>query len=205
MNARGAAVATRYLGGAVLAAVVTALLFVVMFSLIATNDLALDQTPLVPVADVVLGATEIDVRAQTAKPDKPDEPEIPPPPMDIPQQSTFDIDTSISVNFAPVAAMNIGVGNMNVSDGEYLPIVKVAPIYPRRAQSRGIQGYCIIEYTVTKAGAIRDAQALECKPKGFFERASLKAAEKFKYKPRIVDGEPIEVSGVRNKFTYTLE
>ena len=40
---------------------------------------------------------------------------------------------------------------------------------------------------------------------GVFERASVKAAEKFKYKPRVVDGEPIEVAGVQNKFTYELE
>jgi protein TonB len=28
---------------------------------------------------------------------------------------------------------------------------------------------------------------------------------KFKYKPRIVDGEPIEVAGVQNKITFQLE
>ncbi|MDA0651131.1 MAG: energy transducer TonB, partial [Proteobacteria bacterium] len=32
-----------------------------------------------------------------------------------------------------------------------------------------------------------------------------KASEKFKYKPRVVDGEAIEVAGVQNKFTYELE
>ncbi|MEC7960552.1 MAG: energy transducer TonB, partial [Pseudomonadota bacterium] len=42
-------------------------------------------------------------------------------------------------------------------------------------------------------------------PKGIFERASLKAALKFKYKPRVVDGQAIEVAGVQNKFTYELE
>jgi protein TonB len=62
-----------------------------------------------------------------------------------------------------------------------------------------------VEYTVTKNGSIRDPQAVDCQPAGIFERASVKAAEKFKYKPRVVDGEPIEVAGVQNKFTYTLE
>ena len=94
---------------------------------------------------------------------------------------------------------------MSSGDGEYLPIVKVAPIYPRRAQTRGITGYCIVEYTVTKSGSIRDPQPVDCSPSGVFERASVKAAEKFKYKPRVVDGEPIEVAGVQNKFTYELE
>jgi protein TonB len=46
---------------------------------------------------------------------------------------------------------------------------------------------------------------VDCQPSGVFERASVKAAEKFKYKPRVVDGEAIEVAGVQNKFTYELE
>ena len=94
---------------------------------------------------------------------------------------------------------------MATGDGEYLPIVKVAPIYPRRAQSRGITGYCIVEYTVTTSGAIRDPKAVDCDPPGVFDSASVKASLKFKYKPRVVDGVPIEVGGVQNKFTYELE
>jgi protein TonB len=94
---------------------------------------------------------------------------------------------------------------MSSGDGEYLPIVKVAPIYPRRAQTRGITGYCIVEYTVTASGAIRDPKAVDCQPAGVFDAASVKAATKFKYKPRVVDGVAIEVGGVQNKFTYELE
>ena len=58
---------------------------------------------------------------------------------------------------------------------------------------------------MTKTGSIRDPIAVDCSPQGVFESASVKAAEKFKYKPRVVDGEPIEVAGVQNKFTYELE
>ena len=101
--------------------------------------------------------------------------------------------------------LQIGGLGFDSSDGEYLPIVKVAPIYPRRAQTRGIQGYCIVEYTVTKNGSIRDPVAVDCQPSGVFDDASVKAALKFKYKPRVVDGQAIEVPGVQNKFTYEIE
>jgi protein TonB len=136
---------------------------------------------------------------------KVDDPEEPPPNLDTPD---VDMDMNVEVvNVAPQTQVDItldgptGVGG----DGEYLPIVKVAPIYPRRAQSRGITGYCIVEYTVTTSGAIRDPRAVDCQPSGVFDAASVKAAEKFKYKPRVVDGQPIEVPGVQNKFTYELE
>ena len=101
--------------------------------------------------------------------------------------------------------VDVTAGAITNVDGEYLPIVKVAPIYPRRAQTRGITGYCIVEYTVTTSGAIRNPVAVDCQPSGVFETASVKAAEKFKYKPRVVDGQAIEVPGVQNKFTYELE
>ena len=122
------------------------------------------------------------------------------------EQLDVDMDVDIN-NVAPQASIDIsiGTGTMAQGDGEYLPIVKVAPIYPRRAQSRGISGYCIVEYTVTTSGAIRDSRAVDCQPSGVFDKASVKASLKFKYKPRVVDGEPIEVAGVRNKFTYELE
>jgi protein TonB len=63
-------------------------------------------------------------------------------------------------------SVEISSSGMSSGDGEYLPIVKVAPIYPRRAQTRGITGYCIVEYTVTKSGSIRDPQPVDCQPSG---------------------------------------
>ncbi|MBN1239057.1 MAG: energy transducer TonB, partial [Gammaproteobacteria bacterium] len=88
--------------------------------------------------------------------------------------------------------------------GEYLPIVKVAPVYPARAASRGLEGYVIVEFTVTRTGTTKDISVVES-TSSLFERAAVDAAGKFKYKPRVIDGEPVEVPGVRNKITFVLE
>jgi protein TonB len=96
-----------------------------------------------------------------------------------------------------------GVGGFS-SDGEYLPIVKVAPVYPRRAQTRGIEGYVLLEFFVTTTGAVRDPRVVESKPPGIFDNAAMQAALKFKYKPKVVNGEPVEVAGVRNLITFEL-
>ena len=77
-------------------------------------------------------------------------------------------------------------------------------MYPRRAAARGIEGYVLLEFTVTKTGAVRDPRVLESKPPGIFDRAAMNASLKFKYKPKVVNGEPIEVSGVRNRITFEL-
>jgi protein TonB len=196
----------RLLIGSALAIPVAGGLFFIMQYLIASADLNLDDSKQRKVADIHMPERTIETNTAEPKPDKPDEVDEPPPDLDTPQ---MDMDMNMeAVNMAPAATLDLaiaGTGGLSASDGEYLPIVKVAPIYPRRAQSRGIEGYCIIEYVVTKNGSIRDPQAIDCQPSGIFERASLKASLKFKYKPRVVDGEAIEVAGVQNKFTYELE
>jgi protein TonB len=106
------------------------------------------------------------------------------------------VDIDLSPGFGIVAGS---------ADGDYLPIVKVAPIYPSRAVDREIEGYVIVEFTVTKTGAVRNPRVVEYHPSTIFNRAALAAALKFKYKPRIVNGEPIEVHGVLNKITFKLE
>jgi len=179
-------------------------LFFVMQSLI-DREYEQEEVKSRKIADIVVPNKDIEVNLKEVKPEKVEDPEEPPPEM---QPLEFDMDMDVDVvNLAPTAKVNVSISSSGMSsgDGEYLPIVKVAPIYPRRAQTRGITGYCIVEYVVTKTGSIRDPQPVDCQPQGVFERASLKAAEKFKYKPRVVDGEPIEVAGVQNKFTYELE
>jgi len=191
--------------GALLAIPVAGGLFFIMQYLIASADPNIEDKEDFRIADIHMPEREIDTQIKEQKPDKVEDPETPPPDMSTPD---FDMDMDMNVvNLAPATRVEVAISGsgMSTSDGEYLPIVKVAPIYPRRAQTRGIEGYCIVEYTVTRQGSIRDPQPVDCQPSGVFETASVKAAEKFKYKPRVVDGEPIEVAGVQNKFTYELE
>ena len=87
---------------------------------------------------------------------------------------------------------------------EYAPLEKKAPIYPYVTQFNGIEGYCIVQYTVTQLGKVKNAFPETCSPIGLFEGVSVESAKKFIYQPRIVDGIPKSVSGVQNKFTFDL-
>jgi protein TonB len=190
--------------GAALAVPVAIGLFFIMQSLIDT-EFEQTESKARKIADIVVPDKVVETNLKQAKPEKVEDPEEPPPEL---EPISFDTNMDMNVvNTAPQAkvSLNLSASGMSSGDGEYLPIVKVAPIYPRRAQTRGITGYCIVEYTVTTTGAIRDPQAVDCDPPGMFDSASIKAAEKFKYKPRVVDGVAIEVAGVQNKFTYELE
>ena len=194
----------RLLISALLAVPVALGLFMVMNALI-DSDFEQDELKSRKIADIVTPEETIETNVKEQKPEKVEDPEQPPPEMQ-PLDFDMDMDTNVA-NIAPTTGVDISISSSGMSsgDGEYLPIVKVAPIYPRRAQTRGITGYCIVEYTVTRAGSIRDPKPVDCQPSGVFESASVKASLKFKYKPRVVDGEAIEVAGVQNKFTYELE
>ena len=197
----------RSIVGAVAAVPIALGLFYLMQSLIDTQ-FEQEDVKTRKIADIVVPDKVIETNLKEVLPEKVEDPDEPPPDME-PLDFDTDLDMSMA-NMAPTVAVNVSINSSGLSsgDGEYLPIVKVAPIYPRRAQTRGITGYCIVTYTVTTTGAIRDPYVeneSDCSPKGIFERASIKAALKFKYKPRVVDGQAIEVAGVRNQFTYELE
>ena len=194
----------RIIVGGLLAIPVAIGLFYIMQSLV-DRDFKQEDTKARKIADIVVPDKVIETNLKEDLPEKIEDPEEPPPDLE-PIEFDSDVDMGV-VNNAPTTGISLKLNSSGMSsgDGEYLPIVKVAPIYPRRAQTRGISGYCIVEYTVTKTGSIRDPIAVDCQPSGIFDRASVKAATKFKYKPRVVDGEPIEVAGVQNKFTYELE
>jgi protein TonB len=138
------------------------------------------------------------------KPPKP--PELPP---EVPPQDMDSVDPNApTINIpAPPVSTNIdigGPGGMNIAEGDYLPIVRVAPVYPARALSRGIEGYVDMSFTVTTTGTVKDP-IVEFSTSSLFDRAATRAVLKFKYKPRVVDGIPVDVSGVKTRISFQIE
>ncbi|SET45910.1 energy transducer TonB [Thalassotalea agarivorans] len=199
----------RYLIAATLAIAMTLALLWGMQTLIAGGEDAMSEPPKGNVLDFIRLKQEEQVVKKERKPQKPPKPKEPPPPIQQPQMAQSNpnaeaISTDFSADIAAETALTGGL-NLDSGDGDYLPIVKVAPVYPRRAQARGIEGYVIVEFTVTKNGAVRDPIVVEAKPERIFDRAAMDAALKFKYKPRVVDGQPMEVAGVQNRITFEID
>ncbi len=196
---------TRFAVAGVTSLVVTfALLWLMQFLIATGKDVLTDRRDYRFVDFVRIKQDEV-VNLDEDKPEKPPEPEQQPPDMPQPQVDQLNTSNTVNISFTRTG-INLDPirGNFAVADGDYLPIVKVAPIYPRRAQSRGLQGSCVVEFTVTKTGTVRDARAIEC-TSPLFERASVNAAAKFKFKPRVVDGQEIEVPGVQQLVSFEIE
>jgi protein TonB len=199
---------TRLAIGLVLALAITLSLFWLMQYLIETADRSLNDDGAGNLVDFVRVKRDETVKARQAKPKKPPPPDTPPPQPPTPQLDNLDANAEkIAISAVPVETdiEMTGGFSLGVGEGDYLPIVKVAPIYPNRALTRGIEGFCVVQYTVTRLGTTKDPLIVESQcTSTLFHRASLNAALKFKYKPRILDGEAVEVPGVQNKFTYEI-
>ena len=201
---------SRFLIAFVVSLAITLGLFFLMQSLIKMGGSALTEPPKGSVLDFVRIKPEEQVQQKERKPRKPPKPEEPPPPMDSPQMDSPSPDAdssgmSFAADVGDSMALEGGGLALEGGDGEYLPIVKVSPVYPRRALQRGIEGFVIVEFTVTKQGVVKDVFVIEANPQGIFEQAAMDAAKKFKYKPRVVNGEPAEVSGVQNRITFQID
>ena len=194
--------------GLIMATVVTLSLFWLMQYLIETADRTLNDDGAGNLVDFVRVKRDEQVERRQLKPKKPPPPDTPPPQPPTPQLDNLNPNAEkIAISAVPVETdiEMTGGFSLGVGEGDYLPIVKVAPIYPNRALTRGIEGYCVVQYTVTRQGTTKDPFVVESQcTSGLFHNASLNAALKFKYKPRIMDGEAVEVPGVQNKFTYEI-
>jgi len=193
-----------------IALAVTFALFYIMQYLITSGYSNLDDDAKGYVVDFVEVEREEIVERKKHKPKKPPPPESPPPELPAPKLDDVNPSTDKVVIAAVPVETEIELSaegfSLSMGDGEYLPIVKILPIYPRRAISRGIEGYVILDFTVTKIGTVKDIKVVESKPDTtIFHKAAIKAAEKFKYKPRVVDGQAVDVTGVKNKITFRLE
>ena len=194
--------------GIVLGLAVTAGLFWMMQYLIDTADRELNEGASGHLVDFVRLKRDENIERRQLKPKKPPVPDTPPPQPPTPQLENLNPNAEkIAISAVPVETdieMSGGF-SLGVGEGDYLPIVKVAPIYPQRALSRGIEGFCVVQYTVTRQGTIRDPVIVESMCSStLFQRASIQASLKFKYKPRVIDGQAVEVPGVQNKFTYEI-
>ena len=197
----------RYAFSVVIGTVVTLSLLFVMHLLIASGKTALTKPRDRAKLEFVRVKRNENLNVEDFTPEKPPKPPETPP--ETPPQDMDNMDPNApSINVAPPTVAQTadigGPGGMNIAEGDYLPIVRVAPVYPARALSRGLEGYVDLEFTVTTAGTVRDPVIL-FSTSSLFERAASRAVLKFKYKPRVVDGVPVDVPGVKTRITFQIE
>lgn len=197
----------RYTAAFALAALVTFGLFWVMQALIAL-EAELDESEQRRVIDFVRLKRDTDTETKDRElPDrKPPEKEPPPPELNLSQNLRPDAgDASFVPDFsADVELATAGLGGLAAADSEPVPLVRVLPDYPPRAAQRGIEGWVEVEFTISATGTVKNARVVGYEPSTIFNKSAVRAVQKWKYNPKMVDGKPQERPGIIVRFPFQL-
>jgi protein TonB len=214
MNARAIAAsnAAPTLSAAGAALLFSLLLFGLLYSVIRIGQAHLEQREALPTIDFVRLKRDTEVETlQRRKPPPP--PPAPPPPakMKIASDavtqaglSGLDIpDLNLRADVSGSALAGKGPSAAAMFDGDIMPLQCPPTSYPADARRAGVTGWVQVEFVVNPDGSVRSARAIEAQPKGLFEASAVIAAQRCKFKPKMVDGKPVEQRG-RRKWNFEL-
>lgn len=195
----------------VAAAIVTFGLFYLMQSLIARDSNELYERQKRTAFDFV--RMKRDERVERKKRDKPRKinRKEPPPPAQMPvaKLSKAPVKQALKVDAPPFRPNVAMAGDPHlggaVSDSDIVPLVRPLHRYPSRAQARGIEGWVHLRFDVTPEGTTTNIVVLDSDPARTFDRAAVKAVEKYKYKPRVENGVPVLRPGVEVVLSFEME
>ena len=190
----------RWIVGLPVAALATALLFLVMTYLI-DQEFA-PQAKTTPVIDEIIVTPKKKKRRDPEKPPRVDEIETPEP-IELEPFEKSDLPGDNSSFRTPPGPDRgpdpDGPGDLIIAG----PSIPIPPPYPERCVQRGAEGVVIVEFDVTARGEVVNARIVSS-PDGCFDRPVLRAVEKWRYAPQVIDGELAARQNVREQFRFQL-
>lgn len=189
---------------ALLGFIVTGVMFWFLWALITGGGGAMNLRPAVRI-DFTPLRHDTATESKRDKVDRPKPQQVP----EMPDMSRTSFDAGDNTaNFNMNVQSDISMGGITVSGGsdrDVIPLVRINPEYPRRAQARGIEGWVQFEFTITPAGTVKDVKVIDAEPKGIFEDAATKAILRWKYNPKVEEGRAVERRGIRVVLRFDLE
>ncbi|ACE82720.1 energy transducer TonB [Cellvibrio japonicus] len=133
-------------------------------------------------------------------PEPPPPPETPPDVPDLSNQMMANT-TDLSMQMPKIGTqVNKGsgpfLGTLSAGDGlsgfdtDVIPVVRVPPAYPQRAKQAKLEGRVTMAVTIRPDGTVADVQVLESDPPRLFDQAAIQAMQRWKFRPKIVNGKP---------------
>lgn len=196
------------LPAAAIALFLSLMLFGIMYSVIKGGGAALEAKQALPTIDFVRLTRDSEPESLSRK--KPPPPPPPPPPpakmkvvaAAVQQEGLGAMDIPTMNLTADVGGAALG-GAKAMFDGDIIPLQCPPVSYPSDARRANISGWVKIEFVVGADGSVRSAKAVESQPRGVFEAAAVIAAQKCRFKPKLVNGVPVEQRGSR-KWNFDL-
>lgn len=107
-------------------------------------------------------------------------------------------------NLIKVATFKPNLTFANQVDSQAVTLASANARYPTRALQDGVSGWVTVEMSVDPDGSVAGARVIEASPEGYFEKATLKAIRKFRFRPKMVEGVPTVAHGVLYRMTFDM-
>ena len=188
-------------------------LFSLMYTVIHVGGHGMQKSETLQAIDFVRLRRDSQVESLERRKPPPPPPKPPPPPAKM-RVETASVQGSAGGFAMPNVSLNanvtggtflgqMGSGGAAMFDGDIIPLQRIPPQYPRDAARNGITGWVQLEVLVNPDGSVRSAKVIDAKPKGLFEAAAVQAVLRWKFKPKVVNGQPVEQKGAQ-KIEFNL-
>jgi periplasmic protein TonB len=189
-------------------------LFSLMYAVIHVGGHGVQKTETLQTIDFVRLRRDSQVESLERRKPPPPPPKPPPPPSKM-RVETANVQGAGSGFAMPNVNLSANVGGgaflgqmgsgggAGLFDGDIIPLQRIPPQYPRDAARSGITGWVQLEVLVNPDGTVRSARVLDAKPKGLFEAAAVQAVLRWKFKPKVVNGQPVQQKGAQ-KIEFNL-
>jgi protein TonB len=210
----------RISGALLLALMINLLLFAMMQQMVAGRHVELSDIADAQIIDFIRVPDHLESapqrRLRKKAPDPPEPPEQPPKQI-LPQLEALKQPLP-----KPLPRLKIDAPQATIdSDGPYLggmalkapgfimahdliAVLRRPPSYPRLLKRRGIEGYVLVEFTVTEQGLVQDPVIIESHPHEDFGKSVIRTVRYWKFKPYRLDDKPIAVRA-RQGIDFTME
>jgi protein TonB len=178
-------------------------LFALMYSAIHAGKFVAEKSETLQTIDFV--RLKRDTEVETLSRRKPPPPPAQPPPPAKMQVAAEAVSQNMTAMEIPTMNLSASVSGGPIGgtlakgaamfDGDLMPLQRIPPQYPRDAARSGITGWVQLEVLVNADGSVRSAKVMDAKPRGMFEAAAVQAVMRWKFKPKIKDGKPVEQRG----------
>jgi protein TonB len=170
--------------------IITFAAFVFMDQLIRQEQIKISTAPEVIDLSLFVNKEDSEIKVKKVLPPPPT-PKAQPP-RAIENSSTTPVDTAFT--FSPT--LNVGeIGHappiLSPQDTEATAIIRSEPKYPIFAAREGIEGWVQLLFTITPDGQVTNASVVNAQPKRIFNKEALRAIKRWKYRPKIVNGQAV--------------
>ena len=182
--------------------VVFILIFFALSTLVQTEDTFVTRSK-TQAFDFIRHQKDSDLQYKNRK--KPEEPkpkkQLPLPKIKLQQEpmkpqlkmQAFELPKLSLVNqFKGDLLVGANVGNMSM---EVIPLVRIAPIYPKRALRMRQEGSVTLTFIINPNGTVRNVKVKSSKPKRIFDAAAIRSIKRWKFKPKLQNGKAVSQQG----------